>query len=242
MKQFTFDGSNSEGGKVIIKAIIARITESLSYQVWISLGGLFYLSFYRVRLINCPYNGFNSVWLMEYLSYPVDTGLKLNVHKTFIRRPGRLLNVLCTFNLRPVSTAFILVKIHSLWRFVAKFVSNIWMVIRKIRILNVQLRNYPANFFVFQHVFKMSWRRLHRNNFSSSKTSVLQLCVEDVFKTSRRRFGRECLHQDKYLLGRKHYYLKLSTCKKQLATFKIPVFNSFFSKRLFNSESTSCTW
>ena len=37
-------------------------------------------------------------------NYPVDTGRKLNVHKTFRRRPGRLLNVLCTFNLRPVST------------------------------------------------------------------------------------------------------------------------------------------
>ena len=35
---------------------------------------------------------------------PVDTGRKLNVHKTFRRRPGRLLNVLCTFNLRLVST------------------------------------------------------------------------------------------------------------------------------------------
>ena len=35
---------------------------------------------------------------------PVDTGRKLNVHKTFRRRPGRLLNVLCTFNLRSVST------------------------------------------------------------------------------------------------------------------------------------------
>ena len=34
----------------------------------------------------------------------VYTGRKLNVHKTFRRRPGRLLNVLCTFNLRPVST------------------------------------------------------------------------------------------------------------------------------------------
>ena len=34
---------------------------------------------------------------------PVDTGRKLNVQKTFRRRPGRLLNVLCTFNLRPVS-------------------------------------------------------------------------------------------------------------------------------------------
>ena len=36
--------------------------------------------------------------------FPVDTGRKLNVHKTFRRCPGRLLNVLCTFNLRPVST------------------------------------------------------------------------------------------------------------------------------------------
>ena len=30
---------------------------------------------------------------------PVDAGRKLNVHKTFRRRPGRLLNVLCTFKL-----------------------------------------------------------------------------------------------------------------------------------------------
>ena len=35
---------------------------------------------------------------------PVDTGRKLNVHKTLRRRPGSLLNVLCTFKLRPVST------------------------------------------------------------------------------------------------------------------------------------------
>ena len=35
--------------------------------------------------------------------FPLDTGRKLNVHKTFRRCQGRLLNVLCTFNLRPVS-------------------------------------------------------------------------------------------------------------------------------------------
>ena len=35
---------------------------------------------------------------------PVDTRHKLNVCKTFKRFPGRLLNVLCTFNLCPVST------------------------------------------------------------------------------------------------------------------------------------------
>ena len=39
-----------------------------------------------------------------YKDNPVDIGRKLNVHKTFRRHPGRLLNVLCTFNLRPVST------------------------------------------------------------------------------------------------------------------------------------------
>ena len=40
-------------------------------------------------------------------AFPVDTGRKLNVHKTFRRRPGRLLSVLCTFNLRPVSTGLV---------------------------------------------------------------------------------------------------------------------------------------
>ena len=35
---------------------------------------------------------------------PVDTGRKLNVHNTFRRRPGRLLNVVCTFSSRPLST------------------------------------------------------------------------------------------------------------------------------------------
>ena len=35
---------------------------------------------------------------------PGDTGRMLNVHKTFRRRPERLLNALCTFNLRLVST------------------------------------------------------------------------------------------------------------------------------------------
>ena len=42
---------------------------------------------------------------------PVDTGRKLNVHKTFRRRPGHLLNVLSTFNLRPVSTGEIILFI-----------------------------------------------------------------------------------------------------------------------------------
>ena len=45
-----------------------------------------------------------TVYRNQLLSLPVDTGRKLNVHETFRRHPGRLLNVLCTFTLRPVST------------------------------------------------------------------------------------------------------------------------------------------
>ena len=38
----------------------------------------------------------------------IDIGklLCVSVGRTFRRRPGRLLNVLCTFNLRPVSTGY----------------------------------------------------------------------------------------------------------------------------------------
>ena len=37
------------------------------------------------------------------IPHPVHTERKLNVYKTFRGRPGRLLNILCTSNLRPVS-------------------------------------------------------------------------------------------------------------------------------------------
>ena len=39
----------------------------------------------------------------SYVEQPLDTERKLNVHKTFRRRPERLLNILCTFNLCHVS-------------------------------------------------------------------------------------------------------------------------------------------
>ena len=47
----------------------------------------------------CGYSVFTIV-----IDSPVDTGRKLNVHKTFRRHPGCLLNFLCTFTLPPVST------------------------------------------------------------------------------------------------------------------------------------------
>ena len=51
-----------------------------------------------------------SFWLVQWSlkhniqNNPVDTGQKLNVHKTFRWRPGRLLNILRTFSLHFVST------------------------------------------------------------------------------------------------------------------------------------------
>ena len=45
-------------------------------------------------------------------SHPLGTGRKLNVHKTFKRRPGRLLNVLCTLNFCPVSREQMIEKVH----------------------------------------------------------------------------------------------------------------------------------
>ena len=43
---------------------------------------------------------------------PVDIGRKLNLYKTFRRRPRCLLNVLCTFNLHPVSTGDLFCSLH----------------------------------------------------------------------------------------------------------------------------------
>ena len=45
--------------------------------------------------------------------FPVDTQHRLNIHKTFRRHPGRLLNVLCKFNLRPVSMGVINLTVPS---------------------------------------------------------------------------------------------------------------------------------
>ena len=52
----------------------------------------------------------NPLKMMKNAFHPVDKGRKLNVHNTFTRRPGRLLKVLCTFNVRPVSRGLFRVK------------------------------------------------------------------------------------------------------------------------------------
>ena len=59
------------------------------------------------RGIKCVSVSFLHVSLCTSVPCPVYTGSKLNVHKTSRRRPGRPLNVLCTFNLRVYRVDFI---------------------------------------------------------------------------------------------------------------------------------------
>ena len=68
-------------------------------------------SFFQVHLILSKFSDFKIKFRIStnfshsahgiIIRTPVDIGRKLNVHKTFRRR---LMNVLCTFSLRPVST------------------------------------------------------------------------------------------------------------------------------------------
>ena len=81
--------------------IITTLFDESSFPSWVSFS-LFLLIL--------------DLWLLLWLFYPeilelaassVDTGRNLNVHKTNRRRPGRLVNVLCTFSLRPVFTGIL---------------------------------------------------------------------------------------------------------------------------------------
>ena len=44
----------------------------------------------------------------DFSTAPLDTGGKLNAHKTFRKHHGGFLNVLCAFNLRPLFKVFLL--------------------------------------------------------------------------------------------------------------------------------------
>ena len=52
----------------------------------------------------CNFNRMFAKFLEDQnIPHPLDTARKLNVYKTLRRRSRRVLNVLCTFNLRPMS-------------------------------------------------------------------------------------------------------------------------------------------
>ena len=79
---------------------------------------------------------------------PVDTGRKLNVHKTFRRRPGRLLNILCTLNLRPVSTG-------KTYKLILIYLSNTIDSLKKI----MSIQNILNILFYFSKTQSLELRR-----------------------------------------------------------------------------------
>ena len=86
----------------------------LYLQLYTFTLAFFSIFFKQVRSVKLAHEKRN-FWseFIFLINYPVDKGRKLNVHKTFRRRPGRLPNVLCTFNLRPVSTGYIFLEISA---------------------------------------------------------------------------------------------------------------------------------
>ena len=108
-----------------------------------------------------------SSWLQD----PVHTGRKLNVHKTFWRRPARLQNVLCTSNLRPVSTG-------DLFQYVFKMcLKNVF----QRRLQGIFARPLQDVFKKTSHsyILKKSRRRLVREKNLTLKTCSRRL--QDVF-------------------------------------------------------------
>ena len=69
---------------------------------------------------------------LNYYNVPEDRERKLNVHKTFRRRPRRLLNVLFTFSLRSVSTWVVIPNQKT--RAVAHFLSNSSHCVKSVQI------------------------------------------------------------------------------------------------------------
>ena len=62
--------------------------------------------------------------MVNIIVIPLPTGLKLNGDKTFRRRPARLLNVLCTFNLRHVSWGILSLREKSVQKKMKVWASN----------------------------------------------------------------------------------------------------------------------
>ena len=73
----------------------------------------------------------------------VDTGRKLYVHKTFRRRPGRLLNVLYTFNLRSVYTGEFIMDIHLL-QMISAFILELQLNFFGLPIMNENVKYYKC--------------------------------------------------------------------------------------------------
>ena len=118
--------------------LIQQKVRFLPHDKWVAFWNNFCFETYAIRVFSiCP----------------VDTGRKLNVHKTFRRRPGCLLDVLCTFNLRLVSTR---------WRSFAEGVNvekndpcysyNLFLLILPQFIINNNLYSHFCHILLFYYI------------------------------------------------------------------------------------------
>ena len=105
-------------------------------------------------LLSFPHNlSLTNLTIFWQHSNPVDTGGKLNVHKTFRRRPGRLLNVLCRFNLLPVSTG----QIHMALRWFpdsSKKAIDVFSIKRNLKLV-IKLLVYAILSFTWQYLLNL---------------------------------------------------------------------------------------
>ena len=97
------------------------------------------------------------------IHYPVDTWLKLNVHKTFRRCPGRLLNVLCAFNLCPVFTGTSLQYLAS-----KEFPLGVWCYSAN-NCPNIKYRNFWSFMHSNQNILKIMTSKLEKIGRSTPK-------------------------------------------------------------------------
>ena len=131
---------------------------------------------------------------------PVDTGRKLNVHKTFRRRPGRLLNALCTFNLRPVSTGEVFYK-KGILKYFARFTGKqlcrnfFFNKVAGLRVVTL-LKETPIKVFsckfyeIFENSFfikHLQWLPLGVHMFNENKKTKMEIKLKETNTKYKRK-------------------------------------------------------
>ena len=96
---------------------------------------------------------------------PVDRGRRLNVHNTFRRRPERLFNVLCTFNLRPVSRGI------DVWQD-SKFTSKLELIYITDKIQNLHRAIKTSNIFLQWHLLPLRHLNQENSDYPNRKTTA----------------------------------------------------------------------
>ena len=103
--EFFVEKMNEKGYSCIQSTWGNKLTLEHYYVLFLIYYGYRYQTI-EWNLIKVSFND-RTYW---FYTNPLDTERKLNVHKTFKRRPGHLLDVLYTFNLRPMSRGNVFVK------------------------------------------------------------------------------------------------------------------------------------